>query len=129
MKLDRSQLVDVLERALFTYAQSVCGLLLAGPLVGMNGLSTIKMAAVSGLPAALSVLKGYMASVMPIGDASASSQVATRSTRTRWTGPTCSSASSRRASSIDMAEAGGPSPAKARRSAGPREVARRLRDS
>ncbi len=72
MKLDRSQLVDVLERALFTYAQSVCGLLLAGPLVGMNGLSTIKMAAVSGLPAALSVLKGYMASVMPIGDASAS---------------------------------------------------------
>ncbi len=38
----------------------------------MNGLSTIKMAAVSGLPAALSVLKGYMASVMPIGDASAS---------------------------------------------------------
>ena len=72
MKLDRSQLVDVLERALFTYAQSVCGLLLAGPLVGMNGLSTIKMAAVSGLPAALSVLKGYMASVMPVGNATAS---------------------------------------------------------
>ena len=72
MKLDRSQLVDVLERALFTYAQTVSGLVLASGLTDMGGLSTNKMAAVGGLPAALSVLKGYMASVMPIGDASAS---------------------------------------------------------
>ena len=72
MKLDRSQLVDVVERALFTYAQSVIGLVLASGITDMNGLSTIKMAAVGGLPAALSILKGYMASVMPIGDASAS---------------------------------------------------------
>ena len=72
MKLDRGQLSDVLERAAFTYIQSVIGLVLASGLTDMGGLSTIKMAAVGGLPAALSILKGYMASVMPIGDASAS---------------------------------------------------------
>ena len=72
MKLARSQLVDDLERALITYAQTVIGLVLASGLTDMGGLSTIKMAAVGGLPAALPVLKGYMASVMPIGDASAS---------------------------------------------------------
>ena len=72
MKLDRSQLVDVCERAVFTYVQSVVGLVLASGLTDMGGLSTIKMAAVGGLPAALSIVKGYMASVLPVGDASAS---------------------------------------------------------
>mgnify|MGYP003146468104 FL=1 len=72
MKLDRGQLVDVIERAVFTYVQTVIGLVLASGLTDMGGLSTIKMAAVGGLPAALSIVKGYMASVLPVGDASAS---------------------------------------------------------
>ena len=77
MKLDRNQLVDVIERAVFTYVQTVIGLVLASGLTDMGGLSTIKMAAVGGLPAALSIVKGYMASVLPVGDASAS-VIATR---------------------------------------------------
>jgi len=72
MKLNRGQLVDVIERAVFTYVQTVIGLVLASGLTDMGGLSTIKMAAVGGLPAALSIIKGYMASVMPVGDATAS---------------------------------------------------------
>ena len=72
MKLDRKQLIDVIERAVFTYVQTVIGLVLASGLTDMGGLSTIKMAAVGGLPAALSILKGYMASVLPVGDATAS---------------------------------------------------------
>jgi len=72
MKLNKGQLVDVIERAVFTYVQTVIGLVLASGLTDMGGLSTIKMAAVGGLPAALSIIKGYMASVMPVGDATAS---------------------------------------------------------
>ncbi len=40
MKLDRGQLVDVIERAAFTYVQSVIGLVLASGLTDMGGLST-----------------------------------------------------------------------------------------
>lgn len=72
MTLDRRQLVDVIERAAFTYIQSVIGLLLASGVTDMGGLSTLKMAAVGGLPAALSILKGWMASVLPVGDSTAS---------------------------------------------------------
>jgi len=38
MKLDRNQLVDVIERAVFTYVQTVIGLVLATGLTDMNGL-------------------------------------------------------------------------------------------
>lgn len=71
MKLDIDQLKDVLERALSTYAQSVVGLIVASGMTDLS-LSTMKMVAVSAAPAALSIIKGYLASVLPIGDKSAS---------------------------------------------------------
>ena len=71
MKLDLNQLKDVLERALSTYVQSVVGLIAASGMTDLS-LSTLKMVAVSAAPAALSIIKGYFASVLPIGDKSAS---------------------------------------------------------
>ena len=71
MKLDMNQLKDVVERALMTYVQSVVGLIAASGMADLS-LSTMKMVAVSAAPAALSIIKGYLASVLPIGDASAS---------------------------------------------------------
>ena len=71
MKLDLDQLKDVLERALSTYAQSVVGLIAASGMTDLS-LSTMKVIAVSAAPAALSIIKGYVASVLPLGDKSAS---------------------------------------------------------
>ena len=71
MKLDRSQLFDVCERALSTYFQCAAGLIAASGMTDLD-LSTMKMIAVSAAPAALSILKSYAASILPIGDASGS---------------------------------------------------------
>jgi hypothetical protein len=71
MKLDLNQIKDVLERALSTYVQSVLGLMAASGMTDLS-LSTMKMVAVSAAPAALSIIKGYVASVLPVGDKSAS---------------------------------------------------------
>ncbi len=71
MKLDRLQLFDVLERACSTYLQCAAGLWAASGMTDLD-LSTMKMIAVSAAPAALSILKSYAASILPIGDASGS---------------------------------------------------------
>jgi hypothetical protein len=71
MNLDLHQLRDVGERALSTYIQSVAGLIAVSGIADLS-LSTIKVIAVSAAPAALSIVKGYLASVLPIGDKSAS---------------------------------------------------------
>ena len=71
MKLDMNQLKDVCERALSTYVQCAAGLVLASGMADLD-LSMMKMIAVSAAPAALSILKGYVASVLPVGDKSAS---------------------------------------------------------
>ena len=71
MKLDLDQLKDVAERAISTYVQSVVGLIAASGMTDRD-LSTMKMIAVSAAPAALSILKSYAASILPIGDASGS---------------------------------------------------------
>lgn len=71
MKLDFDQLKDVAERAVMTYVQSVAGLIAASGMADLS-LSTMKVIAVSAAPAALSILKGYLSSVLPIGDNSAS---------------------------------------------------------
>jgi hypothetical protein len=71
MKLDLDQLKDVAERAISTYVQSVVGLIAASGMTDLD-LSTMKMIAVSAAPAALSILKSYAASILPIGDASGS---------------------------------------------------------
>ena len=71
MNLDLHQLKDVLERAISTYVQSVVGLIAASGIADLD-LSMIKVIAVSAAPAALSIIKGYVASVLPLGDKSAS---------------------------------------------------------
>ena len=71
MKLDRTQLFDVCERAAATYVQCVVGLIAASGMTDLD-LSTMKMIAVSAAPAALSILKSYAASILPFGDASGS---------------------------------------------------------
>jgi hypothetical protein len=71
MNLDLHQLKDVAERAISTYVQSVVGLLAASNMTDMD-LSTLKVVAVSAAPAALSILKGYLSTMLPFGDTSAS---------------------------------------------------------
>jgi len=67
------QLKDILERAVFTYIQTFLGLISASGMgVDMGGISTWKIAALGGLPAAFSVIKGALAAAAPIGDSSAS---------------------------------------------------------
>ena len=59
MRLNIDQFKDILERAIFTYVQTFLGLLSASGMgVDMGGISTLKMAALGGLPAAISVIKG-----------------------------------------------------------------------
>lgn len=73
MRFNKDQLMDILERAIFTYVQTFLGLLTASGMgVDMGGISTLKMAALGGLPAAISVIKGAICAGGPIGDATAS---------------------------------------------------------
>ena len=67
--LNKDQIKDILERAISTYIQTFLGLWTAsGVGVDMGGLSTLKLAALGGLPAALSVIKSAVAAGGPIGD-------------------------------------------------------------
>ena len=70
-RLNRTQLFDVCERALATYVQSVLGLWIAGAMTDLS-LSSVKALLVAAAPGALSIIKGYLSSVLPVGDASAS---------------------------------------------------------
>jgi hypothetical protein len=71
LKLDLDQLKDIAERALSTYVQSVAGLIAASGMTDLS-MSNVKAIAVSAAPAALSIIKSYFASVLPMGDKSAS---------------------------------------------------------
>jgi hypothetical protein len=71
VKLDLDQIRDVAERALSTYVQSVLGLWVAGTMTDMS-LSGAKVLLVAAAPGALSIIKGYVSSILPIGDRSAS---------------------------------------------------------
>lgn len=66
------QIKDIAERALSTYIQSVIGILLAANITDFgDGVSTVRAAAVSAIPAVLSVVKGWLAATLPFGDDSA----------------------------------------------------------
>ena len=71
MTLNLTQLKDVAERAIMTYLQAVIGLWLASGITDMS-MSAATTLAVAAAPGALSILKGYLASVLPIGDATGS---------------------------------------------------------
>lgn len=64
-------LKDMAERAAATWVQVFLGLLLAADATGLDW-SVVKVAAAGAVPAALSVVKGWLASVLPVGDDSAS---------------------------------------------------------
>lgn len=72
--LNKTQITDVLERALATYLQTVVGLLGAATfgVDALSDLGTVKACLVGGIPAGLSVVKSYLAIKLPVGDASAS---------------------------------------------------------
>lgn len=72
--LNKTQITDVLERALATYLQTVVGLLGAATfgVDALSDLGTVKACLVGGIPAGLSVIKSYLAIKLPIGDESAS---------------------------------------------------------
>jgi hypothetical protein len=73
MRLNKDQLIDILERAVFTYVQTFLGLMTASGMgIDTGGISTLKMAALGGIPAALSVIKGAICAGGPIGDSTAS---------------------------------------------------------
>lgn len=67
--LNKEQVKDILERAISTYIQTFLGLWTAsGVGVDMGGLSTLKLAALGGLPAAFAVIKSAICAGGPIGD-------------------------------------------------------------
>ena len=66
MMLNRNQLIDVVERALATAVQTFLALWMA------TDLTDTKSAGVAAAAAGLSVIKGWLASVLPVGDDSAS---------------------------------------------------------
>ena len=73
MRLNIDQFKDIAERAIFTYVQTFLGLLSASGMgVDMGGISTLKMAGIGALPAMISVIKGAICTIAPIGDATAS---------------------------------------------------------
>lgn len=70
----KTEIKDILERAIATYLQVFVGLLTAAN-VGVDSLadlSTAKTCAVAAFPATLSVLKSALAVKVPFGDKSAS---------------------------------------------------------
>ena len=72
VRFNKEQLLDILERAAFTYIQTFLGLMSASGMGIDVGMSTLKIAAIGGLPAALSVIKGALAAGGPIGGPTAS---------------------------------------------------------
>lgn len=71
VRLNVRQVKDVLERAVATYIQAALGLVVAAGVTSLD-MSTLRAIAVSAVPAALSVVKGWLATVLPVGDDSAS---------------------------------------------------------
>ncbi len=66
LTLNRNQLIDVTERALATAVQTFLALWIA------TDLTDTKSAGVAAAAAGLSVIKGWLASVLPVGDDTAS---------------------------------------------------------
>ena len=58
MTMSRSFLVDLVERAVATYVQTLIGLLIVS---GVTDLAAIQSAAVAAIPAGLSVVKSVLA--------------------------------------------------------------------
>jgi hypothetical protein len=66
LTLNRNQLIDVTERALATAVQTFLALWLA------TDLTDMRSAGVAAAAAGLSVIKGWLATVLPVGDDTAS---------------------------------------------------------
>ncbi|GAA1111250.1 hypothetical protein [Streptomyces javensis] len=57
-------LADIAERAVLTYVEAFLGLLLAAGTTDLVNLSTLQSAAVAAIPAALTILKGAIGTVL-----------------------------------------------------------------
>jgi len=71
MTLNLKQLRDVTERSVATFMQAALGAIGTNSLMDL-GVDQWKMVVMAGASAALAVIKGYIATVIPVGDDSAS---------------------------------------------------------
>ena len=71
MTLNLKQLRDVAERSVATFMQAALGAVGTNSLMDL-GVDQWKMIVMAGASAALAVIKGYIATVIPVGDDSAS---------------------------------------------------------
>ncbi len=71
MTLNLKQLRDVAERSLATFMQAALGAIGTNSLMDL-GVDNWKMVVAAGASAALAVIKGYIATVIPVGDDTAS---------------------------------------------------------
>jgi hypothetical protein len=71
MTLNLKQLRDVAERSIATFMQAALGAIGTNSLMDL-GVDNWKMVVAAGASAALSVIKGYIATVIPVGDDTAS---------------------------------------------------------
>lgn len=71
MTLNLKQLRDVAERSLATFLQAAIGAIGTNSLMDL-GVDNWKMIVAAGASSALAVIKGYIATVIPVGDDTAS---------------------------------------------------------
>ena len=71
MTLNLKQLRDVAERSVATFMQAALGAVGTNSLMDL-GVDQWKMIVMAGASAALAVIKGYIATVIPVGDDTAS---------------------------------------------------------
>tara|TARA_R100001198_G_C5189049_1_gene182447 strand:+ start:418 stop:657 length:240 start_codon:yes stop_codon:yes gene_type:complete len=71
MTLNLKQLRDVAERSLATFFQAAIGAIGTNSLMDL-GVDNWKMIVAAGASSALAVIKGYIATVIPVGDDTAS---------------------------------------------------------
>jgi len=71
MTLNLKQLRDVFERSIATFFQAAIGAIGTNSVMSL-GIENWKMVVAAGASAALAVIKGYIATVIPVGDDTAS---------------------------------------------------------
>ena len=71
MTLNLKQLRDVAERSVATFMQAALGAIGTNSLMDL-GVDNWKMVVAAGASAALAVIKGYIATIIPVGDDTAS---------------------------------------------------------
>ncbi len=64
---ERAKLIELGERVVATFVEAAAGIMLAGPMIGLDA-SMMEAAAAAGLASALAVVKNYVAQNKPKSD-------------------------------------------------------------